>query len=53
MEFGLNKYAVVHTKGGVIFNSPCVTETPLLSGKDDYKYLDILECDTILLKEVN
>ena len=52
MYFGIDKCAVFHKKNGVIFDSPCVTGTPLLSGEDNYKYLGILECDVILLKEV-
>ena len=43
---------MVHTKGGVIFDSPCVTGNLLLSGGDNYRYLGILECETILPKEV-
>ena len=52
MDFVLEKCAVFHTKCGVIFESPCVTENPLLLREDNYKYLGILECDMILLKEV-
>ena len=52
MDFGIDICAVVFTKGGVIFESPCVTGIPLLLGEDNYKYLSILECDKILLKEV-
>ena len=43
---------MVHTKGGVIFDSHCVTGIPLLSGEDNYKYLGILECDKILMNKV-
>ena len=25
MDFGIDKFAVVHTTGGVIFHPPCVT----------------------------
>ena len=50
MDFGIDKCAVVHTKGGVIFDSLCVTGIPLLLGEDNYKYLGILKYDTILLK---
>ena len=52
MDFDHEKCSVVHTKGGVIFNSPCVTGTLLLSLEDNNRYLGILECDTILLKGV-
>ena len=52
MDFGLDKCSVVHIKGGVICDSPCVTGILLLSVDDNYKYLGILACDMILLKEV-
>ena len=52
IDFGLEKCAVVHTAAGKIIDSPCVTDIPLLSRKDDYKYLGILECDVILHSEV-
>ena len=32
MDFGIAKYAVVHTTRGVIFDLPCVTGTLLLPG---------------------
>ena len=53
MDFGIDKCTLVHTKGGVIFESPYIRRIYLLSGEIKYKYLCILECDTILLKEVN
>ena len=52
MDFGLEKCAVVHTVAGKIIDSPCVTDIPLLSGEDNYKYLGILECDVILHSDV-
>ena len=52
MDFGIKKLEVVHRKGGVTIDSPCVTVLTLLSREDNYMYLGILECDTILLKEV-
>ena len=52
MDFGIEKCAVVHTAAGKIIDSPCVTDITLLSGKYNYKYLGILECDVILHSEV-
>ena len=52
MEFVIYQWAVVHTKGSVIFDLPCATGTHLLCGEDNYKYLGILECNMILLTEV-
>ena len=48
MDFGVDKCAVVHIKNGKIYDSPWVTDIPLLSGEDSYKYLGVLECDAIL-----
>ena len=42
---------MVHIRGGVIFDLTCATGTPLLCKDDNYKYLSILECDMILLKD--
>ena len=52
MEFGLSKCAVIHMKKGKISNSPCVKGIPELSGEDSYKYLGILQTDTILHDKV-
>ena len=52
MEFGLDKCAVIHMKKGKVVNSPSVKSIPLLTGDDNYKYLGILQADTILHQEV-
>ena len=52
MEFGLNKCAVIHIEKGQITDSPCVNDIPLLSADESYKYLGILQADTIRHKEV-
>ena len=52
MEFGLDKCAVIHMERGKIVDSPCVKEIPLLSAEDNYKYLGILQANSILHKEV-
>jgi hypothetical protein len=52
MDFALDKCAVVHLNKGKIVNSPVVKDIPLLTEEDSYKYLGILECDTVLYKEV-
>ena len=52
MDFGIKKLEVVHRKGGVTIDSPCVTVLTLLSREDNYMYLGILECDTILMKRI-
>ena len=49
MDFGLDKCAVIHTKGCILFYSACATVIPLLSEEYNYKYLGILDCDKILL----
>ena len=43
---------MVHTKCSVILDLTCVTGTDLVYGEDNCKYLGILECDMIILKEV-
>ena len=43
---------MVHTKCSVILDLTCATGTPLIQREDNYKYLGILQCDMILLKEV-
>ena len=52
MEFGLSKCAVIHIEKGQIIDSPCVNDIPLLTPDESYKYLGILQADTIKHKEV-
>ena len=52
VEVFYDKFSVVHTKWGVIFDSTCVTGITVLLVEDNYKYLSILECDPIILTEV-
>ena len=43
---------MVHTECSAILDLTCVTSNDLVYGEDNCKYLGILECDMILLKEV-
>ena len=52
MYSGIDRCSVIHTKGCIVFYSACDTEIPLLSRYYNYKYLDILDCDMIPLKQV-
>ena len=47
MEFGLQKCAVIHIQKGIIQDSPCVHNMPLVSSNDSYKYLGILQSSII------
>ena len=52
MEFGLDKCAVIHMKKGEVVNSPLIRDIPSLSGDDNYKYLGIIQADSILHNKV-
>ena len=52
MEFGLDKCAVIHMKKGEVVNSPLIKDIPSLSGDDNYKYLGIIQADSILHDKV-
>ena len=47
-EFGLDKCAIIHTKGGKLIDSPVSSNIPLLTEEDSYRYLGILECTDIM-----
>ena len=52
MEFGLDKCATIHLKKGEVKNSPLIEEIPQMTCDDRYKYLGVLQCDTIASNEV-
>ena len=52
MDFGLDKCAVIHTVKGKTINSPILSDIPVLSTEDSYRYLGILEGTDILHTKV-
>lgn len=51
MSFGIEKCAVIHLKRGNVNNSPEVEGIPILNTEESYKYLGILESDSMKHKE--
>ena len=47
MSFGLEKCAVIHIKKGKVNNTPDTLEIPILDQEESYKYLGILESNSI------
>ena len=46
--FGLDKRAVLHVVKGKIIDSPIVQDIPLLSSKNSYKYLGLIQREGII-----